>query len=137
MGLIDISPSGAVIFVSDLYPGSIFDKQLTRQRGILDLLKSGDLVMADRGFDIEENLALLGIRLNISPFRKGKEQFTEHELVKTRCIASLRVHVEWAMKQLKNFHIFDKPLPSLFRDTGNQVFFICAAQTNFYSTLCR
>ena len=84
MGLIDISPSGAVIFVSDLYPGSIFDKQLTRQRGILDLLKSGDLVMAVRGFDIEENLALLGIRLNISPFRKGKEQFTEHELVETK-----------------------------------------------------
>ena len=103
-GLIGISPSGAVVFVSDLYPGSISDKQLTRRCGILDLLESGDSVMADRGFDIEEDLALLGVRLNIRPFRKGKEQFNEYELVETRHIASLRIHVERAMEQLKNFH---------------------------------
>ena len=70
--------------------------------------------MADRGFDIEEDLALLGVRLNIPPFRRGKEQLSEHELVETRCIASLRIHVERAMEQLKHFHIFDKPLPSSF-----------------------
>ena len=51
-GLIGISPSGAVAFVSDLYLGSISDIsiQLTRQYGILDLLVNGDLVMADRSF---------------------------------------------------------------------------------------
>ena len=100
-GLIGISPSGAITFISDLYPGSISDKQLTRECGILDLLESGDSLMADRGFDIED-LALLGVRLNIPPFRKGKEQFNEHELVETRHIASLRIHVERAMEQLKN-----------------------------------
>ena len=67
-GLIGISPSGAVIFVSDLYPGSISDKELTRQCGLLDKLESGDSVMADRGFDIEDDLILLGIKLNILPF---------------------------------------------------------------------
>ena len=41
-GLIGISPSGAVVFMSDLYPGSISDKQLTKRCGILDLLESGD-----------------------------------------------------------------------------------------------
>ena len=95
--------------MSDLYPGSISDKQLTRQCSILDLLECGDSVMADRGFDIEEDLALLGVRLNIPPFRKGKEQFNEHELVETRCIASLRMHVEQAMEQVNYFHIFDRP----------------------------
>ena len=70
-GLVGISPSGALIFVSDLYPGSISDKQLTRRYGILDLLETGDSVTADRGFDLEEDLALLGVRLNIPPFRKG------------------------------------------------------------------
>lgn len=71
-GLVGISPSGAVIFVSDLYPGSISDKQLTRRCGILDLLETGDSVMADRGFDIEEDLALQGVRLNIPPFAKER-----------------------------------------------------------------
>ena len=71
-GLVGISPSGAVILVSDLYPGSISDKELTRRSGLLGALERGDSVMADRGFDIEEDLTLLGVKLNIPPFLKGK-----------------------------------------------------------------
>ena len=136
-GLIGISPSGAVTFISELYPGSISDKELTRRSGLLDLLESGDSIMADRGFDIEEDLALLGIRLNIPPFLKGKKQLDAKELVETRRIASLRIHVERAMEQLKNFNIFDRPLNSSFRDTANQVFFVCTILTNFCPSLCK
>ena len=78
--------------------------------------------MADRGFDIEAELALLGVKLNIPPFLKGKQQLSNHELVETRRIASLRIPVERAMEQMKNFNIFDSALPSSFRDTANQVF---------------
>ena len=67
-GLIGISPSGAVMFVSKLYSGGIFDKELTRRSGLLDLLKHGDSVMADRGFDILVDLAPIGVKLNILPF---------------------------------------------------------------------
>ena len=101
-GLIGISPSGAVTFISDLYPGSISDKELTRCSGILDLLEEGDSVMADRGFDIKEDLDLLGVRLNIPPFMKCKKQLNDEELVETRRIATLRIHIERAMEQLKN-----------------------------------
>lgn len=66
--LIGISPSGAIIFVSKLYPGSISDKELTLQSGILELLEPGDSIMADKGFDIEEYLIPLGVKLNIPPF---------------------------------------------------------------------
>ena len=78
-GLIGISPSGAVVFVSDLYPGCISDKELTRRSGLFDLLDRDDSVIADRGFDIEEDLALLGVRLNIPPFLRGKEQLSAQE----------------------------------------------------------
>ena len=37
-GLIGISPSGAMTFVSDLYPGSISDKTLIRKSGLLQVL---------------------------------------------------------------------------------------------------
>ena len=60
---IGISPCGAITFVSKLFPGSISDKELTRQSGILDLLEPGDSVMADKGFDIEEYLIPLGVKL--------------------------------------------------------------------------
>ena len=63
--MIGISPTGAVVFVSDLYPGSISDKELTRRCGIIDMLDKDDAVMADRGFDIEEDLILRGVKLNI------------------------------------------------------------------------
>ena len=86
--------------------------------------------MANRGFDIKEDVALIGARLNIPPFLKRKHQLSECELVETRRIASLRIHVERAMEQIKNFHIFERPLPPSSTDTTSQVFFICAVLTN-------
>ena len=67
-----MSPGGAITFVSKLFPGSISDKELTRKSGLLDLLQSGDSVMADRGFDIQDDLTPLGIKVNIPPFLRAK-----------------------------------------------------------------
>ena len=66
--LVGISPDGVITFVSSLFPGSISDKELTRQSGLLKLLEPGDSIMADRGFDIEEDLVLIGVHLNIPSF---------------------------------------------------------------------
>ena len=55
--------------------------------------------MADRGFTIDEELALIGVQLNIPPFLGGRDQLTEKELIET---VSLRIHVERYMEQLKN-----------------------------------
>jgi len=37
--------------------------------------------MADRGFDIAEDLALIGVKLNILPFMRGKEQLSNSDPV--------------------------------------------------------
>ena len=73
-GLIGIPPSGAITFISDLYSGSISDKELTLRCGLLSLLEPGDSVMGDRGFDIKEDLDILGVKLNIPHFLRGKQQ---------------------------------------------------------------
>ena len=58
-----------------LFPGNTSDKNsLDRQSGLLSLLQPGGSVMADRGFDIMEDLAPIGVRLNIPPFIHGKGQ---------------------------------------------------------------
>ena len=40
--LVGISPGGVVTFVSQLFPGSISDKQLTLKSGLIKLLERGD-----------------------------------------------------------------------------------------------
>ena len=135
--LVGISPDGAVTFVSSLYPGCISDKELTKKSGILDLLEPGDSVMADRGFEIEEDLMLIGVRLNIPPFLRGKSQLSENELISTRRIASLRIHVERAMERIKIFHIFDRTVPAALTDIADRIFFVCCILTNFQPQLCK
>ena len=105
-GLIGISPGGVITFISKLYPGSISDQMLTRKSGLLDLLEKGDSVMADRGFNIQDDLTPLGVKINIPPFLKGKMQLEPEELVETRRIASLRIHVERAMERIKKLPHF-------------------------------
>ena len=61
---------------------------------MLELLKPGDLVMADRGFTIEESLALHQAQLAIPVFTKGKSQLDPVSVEKTRGIANVRIHVE-------------------------------------------
>ena len=59
-------------FVSELFTGSISDRQLTIQSGFLEMLKSvphGRSVMADKGFDIQDLLVKYGLLLNIPPFK--------------------------------------------------------------------
>lgn len=81
-------------FVSDLFGGNNSDKQLTVKCGILECLDEGDSVMADRGFNISELLDAKGVALNIPPsLSDSSGQLSESDQVKTRRIASLRVHV--------------------------------------------
>ena len=66
--LMGISPGGVVTFVSQLSPGSISDRQLTLKSGLIKLLERGDSIMSDHGFDIQDELTPLGIRINIPSF---------------------------------------------------------------------
>ena len=92
--------------------------------------------MADKGFDIKEYYIPLGVNLNIPPFLRSKVQFNQSELVQTRCIASLRIHVERAMKCIKYFHIFDCTLQAPLTGIDNRMFYVCCFLCNFHPILC-
>ena len=91
--------------------------------------------MADRGFDVHDLLKSVRVELNIPPYLSGRPQLDEHELVETRRIASLRIHVERAIERIKNYHFFDRPVPSTLVSITDQACFVCAVVTNFYPPL--
>ena len=110
--LIGVTPQGSVCFVSKAWGGRTSDKYLTEHCGMLKNLRPGDLVMADRGFTIEENLSLYQAKLAIPAFTKGKSQLDPISVEKTRGIANVRIHVERVIGLLRQkYSVLQSTLP--------------------------
>ncbi|XP_035282639.1 uncharacterized protein LOC118232112 [Anguilla anguilla] len=132
--LIGVAPCGAITFVSKLFTGSISDQELTKESGILALLEPGDEVMADKGFFIEKSLQEVGAKLIIPPFRH-KSQFSREETERTQAIARLRILVERAIRKVKEYHIWDSPIPLTLAGTVNQIWSNCCVMVNYQGPL--
>ena len=129
-GLIAISPAGHISFISQLYTGSISDREITERSGFLDFsLEANDSVMADKGFTIQDLLPV-GVSLNIPPFLGSSAQMPAEDVVKTQEIASLRIHVERAINKIKNFHIWDGVVPLSLLGIVNRMWTVCAHLCN-------
>ena len=92
--LLGIAPQGLISFVSSTWGGRVSDKYITDHSGVLDNLIPGDVVLADRGFDIGDSVGMMQASLHIPAFTKGKSQLTAMEVHETRSIANVRIHVE-------------------------------------------
>lgn len=91
---------GVVTYVSKLYPGSISDKAIVQQSGFLNHLTAGDMVLADKGFVIQDRVRN-GVSVNI-PLFLNNGTFTESEARATKAIAKCRIDVERANTKLKD-----------------------------------
>ncbi|XP_078679317.1 uncharacterized protein LOC144914967 [Branchiostoma floridae x Branchiostoma belcheri] len=132
--LVGITPCGVVSFVSTLYTGAISDKEITAKSGI-NLIEAGDQVMADKGFLIQDMLETKQASLVIPPFLGKKGKFSAAEVSKTHEIARLRIHVERAIRRIKEYHIFDGVVPLSLAPSINQVWTVCSILTNFRGPL--
>ncbi|XP_078331887.1 uncharacterized protein LOC144625315 [Crassostrea virginica] len=129
--LVGISPSGVITFVSEGWPGKTSDRHLTENCGLLNLLESGDSVMADKGFTIADLLEKQQCFLNIPPFRGSANQFSTDDIYRTQEIAQLRIHVERSIGRVKNFHILEGVVPLSIVPLISKIFQVCCWLTNF------
>ncbi|XP_014677460.1 PREDICTED: uncharacterized protein LOC106817312 isoform X1 [Priapulus caudatus] len=110
--LIGITPQGSISFLSNAYGGRASDKYITEHCGLLNKLLPGDLVLADRGFDIADSVGLCCAQVNIPSFTKGRSQLSPVDVETTRQIAHVRIHVERVIGLVRNkYKMLQEKLP--------------------------
>ena len=138
--LIGVDPNGGIMFVSQLFEGSIFDKQIVLRSGFLETVKQkvqcgeikvGDAIMADKGFDIGDDLAKVELKLNIPPFLRDKVGFEEDDVIKTQTIAGNHIHVERAIGKVRRFKLFHSVIPVSAFGSINQIWSVACFLSNF------
>ena len=134
--LIAITPQGTISFISKAWGGRVSDKYITEHCGILDKLLPGDLVLADRGFTIQDSVGFYCAEVKTPPFTKGKKQLSRSEIDWSREISHVRIHVERVIGLLKQrYKILQHQLPitllkSVDSCTIDDIITTCAALTN-------
>ena len=72
--------AGTVSFISPGQGGMASDRKLVEDSGILDKSECNDTCMADRGFNIQDLLLSIDVKLVIPPFTKGRTQFVKDKV---------------------------------------------------------
>ncbi|KAF4527385.1 hypothetical protein B566_EDAN015955, partial [Ephemera danica] len=140
--LVGTDLNGSIIFVSQLFTGSISDKEICKQSHIFDMLKEKiqcgeilpkDNIMVDKEFAIKDEIAELGLELNI-PLLAFNDQFEVDEAVLVSKIASKRIVVEQAIRKIKAYKIFSGTVKINNLAHLNQVFTVCSILKCFRPT---
>jgi len=133
--LVAITPRGAVSWVSPVYGGRTSDVHIVRDSGFLNNIQRYDLVMADRGFKIREDLLVIGSNLAIPPSSAASMQMRSKDVKETSQIANVRIHVERAIRRIKIFRILKQEMPLCIVPLADDIVRVCAALSNLWEPL--
>ncbi|WAR11209.1 hypothetical protein MAR_036285 [Mya arenaria] len=123
--LIGITPYGSESFLFKCWGGQVSDKEITARSGFYDVIEVSDLVLADRGFLIADELAAHGTSLAIPPFAKEKKG-------SGMCEKSLAYKLRGQSSVKKIFQILKNTLPISLIRHADSILTICAAFTNLH-----
>ena len=138
--LISITPNGLINFVSQGFGGRASDMAVLKRCGFLSQLKPGMVVMADRGFKaVEPVLVNVGCSL-VRPESVSANSVLEREQVLwSKQVASLRIHVERAIRRVREFAIL-RPhavIDSKIVDATDQYMLIACGLVNLQAPLTK
>jgi hypothetical protein len=142
--LVGITPQGTVSFISKAWGGRVSDKYITEHCGYLNKIQAGDLILADRGFDISETVGSLCAQVNIPAFTRGKDQLSACDVETTRKVANVRIHVERVIGLVRQKYSFLSgtiPVTMLMNPdeenvtTIDKTAFVCCALINWNQSI--
>jgi len=77
----------------------------------------------------------VGCTITIPAFFGSKGQFSRSELKESKQVHNLRVHVERAIRRVKEFHYFDQVILFTVAGSINQLWSVACLMTNFQGPL--
>ena len=123
--------------MSQAWGGRVSDKTITQECGLLSKLLPGDLILADRGFNIMELVDQYKAKVELPAFTKGKSQLSAEEVKQSRELARVRIHVERLIGMVKQkYSILEGTLPiSFIKDdsdvtVADKLMVVCCALVN-------
>ncbi|XP_026177649.1 uncharacterized protein LOC113138963 [Mastacembelus armatus] len=127
-GLIGMAPHGAVTFVSPLYAGSISDKELLKQSGVVSLLTPTMAIMVDKDFLVEH---CVPCKVYAPAALSRGAQLSVPEVREIQSVARLKVHVERLIRRVKEHKIFSTVIPLSLISSINQLYTVACLLVNY------
>uniref|UniRef100_A0A669CMC1 Uncharacterized LOC109200509 n=2 Tax=Oreochromis niloticus TaxID=8128 RepID=A0A669CMC1_ORENI len=119
--LVGIAPHGPVTFISNLYAGSVSDKELFKQSGIAEKLT-------------EDITDCCKCKVYRPPFLSKQKQMPAYQVKETQAIARLRVHVERVIRRIKQNKLFDSIITMSHVYNINQLLAVACMLSNYQKT---
>ena len=69
----------------------VSDKVLTLESGFLHFVEPGDVIIANRGFTIADDLAVYGAKPQIPAFTQGKAQLSQRDVEYSKQLSTVRI----------------------------------------------
>ena len=131
--LIAYSCLGGILSGSSVHGGSITDPEIVDAWKHLASFPQGSHLLADKGWvDYTNALLKYGIVV-ITPDKKrtGATEFTADDSLWNQEVAALRIHVERAIKRIREFKIINTRCPICRKDMMTSIMNVCSLLVNF------
>ncbi len=133
--LVGVSPGGMCTYLSPAYGGSTSDRQIVERSTLPKDCNPGDVIMSDKGFDVQDIFAPYSVQINIPTFFRKKNRMTQKTVLRDRKISSKRIHVERFIGLAKSYRILQQPLNGSETLLASDIIFCCFMLCNFRSCI--
>ena len=121
----------------DLFERDIDDVQISRECRIMKHIRPHDVILADRGFTVQDLLNPLQADVKMPSFLKGTNSLSAAEELSTRKNAKARIHVERFNERVKSFRLVGRKIPLSLAPLATQMVVVACGLVNFQGTLCK
>ncbi|KAJ8671839.1 hypothetical protein QAD02_003098 [Eretmocerus hayati] len=130
------TPGGLISYCSPAYGGSTKDRAIVERSVLMKNCERGDIVMADKGFNIQDLFAAYDVTCMIPTFMK--HGYIPHKkILRDRNLAKHRIHIERVIGLVKTFTILSSRLHHNYVPLASEILQVCVMLSNFKENIMK